>query len=140
MERLTYIKCPHWWSQGRNPTPYSCKEPFQVVCDRLGKIEDILGNDYDLDHLRELVEADRGGRCFTSDVNLGGEVFYIPKFNGKPYCGIQLGHVQAVAFTKAGKRIKIRESHAHNRDFMIGKTVFLTREKAEAALEEMKNG
>lgn len=30
---------------------------------RLKKIEDILGEDYDLDHLRELVEADREKRC-----------------------------------------------------------------------------
>lgn len=27
------------------------------------RIEDILGDDYDLDRLRELVEADRDGRC-----------------------------------------------------------------------------
>lgn len=30
---------------------------------RLKKIEDILGDDYDLDRLWELVEADRDGRC-----------------------------------------------------------------------------
>ena len=42
--------------------------------------------------------------------------------------------MQAVAFTKAGKRVKIREYHAHNQDFMLGKTVFLTREAAEDAM------
>lgn len=31
--------------------------------DRLATIEDILGNDYDLDRLRELIQADRDGRC-----------------------------------------------------------------------------
>lgn len=31
----------------------------QTIADRLAKIEDILGDDYDLDRLRELVEADR---------------------------------------------------------------------------------
>lgn len=35
----------------------------QTAVDRLSAIEDILGDDYDLDRLRELVEADRGGRC-----------------------------------------------------------------------------
>lgn len=30
---------------------------------RLKEIEDILGDDYDLDRLKELVEADREGRC-----------------------------------------------------------------------------
>lgn len=33
------------------------------VNDRLANIEDILGDDYDLDRLLELVEADRDGRC-----------------------------------------------------------------------------
>lgn len=33
------------------------------VINRLTAIEDILGDDYDLDRLRELVEADREGRC-----------------------------------------------------------------------------
>lgn len=31
--------------------------------ERLAAIEDILGNEYDLNRLRELVEADRDGRC-----------------------------------------------------------------------------
>lgn len=35
---------------------------FEAV-NRLGCIEDILGDDYDLDRLRELVEADKAGRC-----------------------------------------------------------------------------
>lgn len=34
--------------------------------ERLKLIEDILGNDYDLDRLRELVQADREGRCFIT--------------------------------------------------------------------------
>lgn len=39
--------------------------------DRLAEIEDILGDDYDLDHLRALVEADRDGRCVISPVKPG---------------------------------------------------------------------
>ena len=108
---------------------------LDVAINFLSNAENILGDDYDLDRLRDLVEADKDGRCFVSDVKLGGEVFYIPQFNGKPYCGIREGHVQALSFTKAGKRIKIREYHAHNQDFMLGKTVFLTHEAAEAALK-----
>ena len=33
--------------------------------ERLATIEDILGDDYDLDRLRKLVEEDRAGRCKT---------------------------------------------------------------------------
>ena len=35
----------------------------ETAIHRLVTIEDILGDDYDLDRLRELVEADREGRC-----------------------------------------------------------------------------
>ena len=35
----------------------------ESVMQRLAKIEDILGDDYDLDRLRALVQADRDGRC-----------------------------------------------------------------------------
>lgn len=98
-----------------------------------------FGIDYDINHICELAEADRDGRCFVADIKLGGEVFYIPRFNGKPCCGIKVGHAQSVSFTKSGKRIKIREYHPHNQDFMIGKTVFLTRESAEAALKKHQN-
>ena len=33
---------------------------------RLKKIEDILGDTYDIDRLRDLVQADREGRCFIT--------------------------------------------------------------------------
>lgn len=39
-----------------------CEEVDNIV-DRLGSIEDILGDDYDLDRLQELVKADLDGRC-----------------------------------------------------------------------------
>lgn len=35
--------------------------------DRLAAIEDILGDEYDLDRLRELMMADREGRCVVLD-------------------------------------------------------------------------
>lgn len=42
----------------------------QEVIDRLAAIEDILGDEYDLDRLRELVQADREGRCVVIRPNL----------------------------------------------------------------------
>lgn len=35
----------------------------ETAIHRLAAIEDILGDEYDLDRLRELVQADREGRC-----------------------------------------------------------------------------
>ena len=40
-------------------------ERMQEVVDRLYDFENIFGDDYDLDRLRDLVEADRDGRCIV---------------------------------------------------------------------------
>lgn len=48
---------------------------------RLKSVEDILGDDYDLDRLRELVQADRDGRCVIYPkegvLNKGDRVWYV---------------------------------------------------------------
>lgn len=70
MERLTemhykksdgyYIRC----SERCDKDICDCEcEKFCQIVEALGAIEDILGDNYDLDRLRELVEADREGRC-----------------------------------------------------------------------------
>ena len=43
--------------------------------DRLAAIEDILGDEYDLDRLRELAEADRDGRCVVLPCKNGDPVW-----------------------------------------------------------------
>ena len=43
---------------------------LKKAVDRLSAIEDILGDEYDLDRLRELVQADREGRCVVIRPNL----------------------------------------------------------------------
>ena len=42
----------------------------ETAIHRLAAIEDILGEEYDLDRLRELVQADREGRCVVLPVPL----------------------------------------------------------------------
>lgn len=82
MERLTYDFCingMHCW-QVKGADNLECGEvcesrnesgcigcPIANAFDRLAAIEDILGDDYDLDRLRELVEADRDGRLVMLD-------------------------------------------------------------------------
>ena len=77
---------------------------------RLCDIEDILGDNYDLDRLRELAEADREGRCMVVPSDYDGEMFKIWKG-------------QILSSRRFVNNIK-----------ELGKTVFLTREEAEAAL------
>lgn len=49
----------------------------QVAFDRLAQIEDILGDEYDLDRLKELVEADKDGRLYME--NKAGERIELKK-------------------------------------------------------------
>ncbi len=49
----------------------------ETAIHRLVTIEDILGDEYDLDRLRELVEADREGRCVVLPCKLGDTVYFI---------------------------------------------------------------
>lgn len=116
--------------------------------ERLSSIEDILGDDYDLDRLRELVEADRGGRCVVLPCKVG-ESLWIHDKDGKPRemildepdirCHCKEEDNLCMVLCRA-KHTGVCAMRLRNDGSSIGKTVFLTREEAEAALEEMKNG
>lgn len=100
MERLTDHENEHYNQPGCNScSDYrwrSCKKSGEIddciqrlTWLRLLDIEDILGDDYDLDRLRELVKADQEGRCKI-----------IPEFNGKK-CG-SCRHFKRISGTMRG--------------------------------------
>ena len=103
--------------------------------ERLSSIEDILGDDYDLDRLRELVEADREGRCVVLPCKVG-DVVYVPDRNNMK---VLKKEVRQVSFNHHGKWVVFVGCIVVDIG-EIGKTVFLTRKEVEAVLEEMKNG
>ena len=47
----------------------------ETAIHRLTAIEDILGDEYDLDELREMVQAKREGRCVVLPCKFGGPVW-----------------------------------------------------------------
>lgn len=51
------------------------KPSVEKVYNRLKKIEDVLGDEYDLDRLRELVQADQEGRCVVLPCKIGDPVW-----------------------------------------------------------------
>lgn len=109
---------------------------------RLSYLEDILGDNYDLDRLRELVEADREGRCVVLPCKVGDTIYDISLAEIKESKVISISFIAS----KSTYHVSIcaeNYRHAITLDIEIGdfgKTVFLTRKEAEAALEEMKNG
>lgn len=113
------------------PTP--CKIPALVH--RLAKIENILGDNYDLDELREMVQAKREGRCVVLPCKIGQKVYDIT--SGE----VIEKSVVSIPFLLS-KSINHLCLHAINQRDAIteigtqdfGKTVFFTRAEAEAAL------
>lgn len=87
------------------------------------KIRGIIGDNYDLDRLRELVEADRDGRCVVLPCKVGTTIYRIEYVQGSD--GFEIG---------------IKE---HKFDYLffaferenIGETIFFDRESAEEALK-----
>ena len=108
------------------------KPSVEKVYNRLKKIEDILGDEYDLDRLRELVQADREGRCVVLPCKFGNKVYF-------PLLGriIEKTVYSIVTFSNS-QRIYCDGTSEFFRPENFGKTVFLTRAAAEKALEEME--
>ena len=136
--------CPVSWVNEPNSdcTALYCRNRLK---DRVAAYEDILGDDYDLDRLsvlvnqrmtmredvaarmklvggipldrlRELVRADRDGRCVVLPCNLGDHIYRVVA-----------GYIfEGIFFIEDAPR--------------LGKNVFLTREDAEAALKGEQDG
>ena len=74
--------------------------------DRLSELEDILGDDYDLDRLREIVEADREGRLEIFSPEGPPAVFYIPDYEDGLCLKDVSGLISKEEFEKVLKEVK----------------------------------
>lgn len=114
---------------------------------RLKMIEDILGDTYDLDHLRELMEAEKEGRLIVMPCSIDSPVYLIHQESGqkrkpKTYrvdeCDIDhftIGETMIPMITAVSKD---NEWHELIDGTQEGYEYWLTREAAEAALAKMK--
>ena len=145
MKRLTVFDGEFWLHKDFPPVREDTVDEFvdcvKDMASRLASIENILGDDYDLDRLKELVEADRDGRCVVLPCKIGDTVYDI--LMGK----ITEKTIISIPFLMSKSVNHLCLQAINNRDALttietenLGKTVFLTREEAEAALERMKEG
>lgn len=123
MKRLTY------WNE-----EYDCWSyhgPSGDAAKRLAAIEDILGDEYDLDELKEMVQAKREGRCVVLPCDPGQVVWAANSF------GVSSHKIRMLVRDKDGdfacSMIKFPLE-----DF--GRKVFLTRAEAQAALRREQDG
>ena len=83
MERLTKYICGRaHGAEGvcfEHLTGAYCRGVFEATAlvERIAAIEDILGDDYNLERLRELAEANREGRCIVPPCEIGDTVYHI---------------------------------------------------------------
>ena len=100
------------------------------IAQRLAAIEDILGDDYELDRLREIAEAERDGRCVVLPCKFGDTVYSI-RHERVPDDDYRMSfHIEMRIVNQ-----KFGLIHAD----CIGKSVFLTRAEAEAALAKLNS-
>ena len=109
--------------------------------ERLKAIEDILGDEYDLDRLRELAQADREGRCVVlpckpSDVT----VYQLRNKKHARGVGVSPRHIYCATVWANGNYALHHQGvdACLKRDF--NKTWFLNEEEAEAALRREQDG
>ena len=118
-------------------------------------VEGPCDDEYDLDRLRELAQADREGRCVVLPCKIGDTIYEIMRHRNSGTVEIAKRTVLSVENFQDGGYIKMQsrvpchytgdilkqrvDSWAKIEDF--GKAVFLTRKEAEAALRmEWDNG
>lgn len=149
MKRLTVFDGEFWLHKDFPPVREDTVDEFvdcvKDMASRLALIENILGDDYDLDRLKELVEVDREGRCAKLPCKeffsmLGGDVYAIDDDEVLEVllCGVGYDP-DGIDFIDAVYAPGCEDEKGFTFRFSdVGKTIFLTREDAEASLERMK--
>lgn len=108
---------------------------------RLCAIEDILGDEYDLDELMELVQAKRKGRCIVlpckpSDVT----VYQLRNKKHARGVGVSPRHISCATVWAGGHYALHHQGQDDCLGRDLGKTWFLNEEDAEAALRREQDG
>jgi hypothetical protein len=135
MERLTYFKDGYW------RVNFSGVQYQADFVDRLAAYEDIAELCGGFDRLRELAEADKDGRVVVLPCKVGDTIYFARAHPILQYkvTGYEMG--EASISQVRSKHVDKETGLTFNftfRQSSIGKTVFLTHEEAEKALQEME--
>ena len=129
MERISYYLMKGSENDGYYLKPGISNEQAR---ERIGLIEDILGDDYDLSRLRDLVQADREGKYAALPCKLGQTLWCINNYG-------EVEETVAVGFLIEKESVYIYYREKMSSEYYnapLGKVLFLTRKAAEKALKE----
>lgn len=91
--------------------------------------------DVPIDRLRELVQADKEGRCVVLPCKVGDTVWYLTGSQSSYFDRVKSERVAGFYWDGLRFHIRLRDFHGNHGTYgYFGKTIFLTREEAEAAL------
>ena len=119
------------------------KETFdklQRIFNRLCDLTDILGDDYDLDRLKEMVEADREGKCIVLPCKVGDSIWEVLDACNFP------GDCHATQTCKGCEYREVFKEKQTLTLYMLSESgkleppYYVSEKEAEAALEKMKEG
>lgn len=94
------------------------------------------GYSYIYKRLYELEDKIEAGSMIEPPVKLGQEVWYIPHYNRKPYCGVKKDFIRMIGFSSRGFQVRLRDAADRQKTYMLGKSVFTTKEAAEEQLRK----
>ena len=129
MKRLT------WRVNGEARIMLNGIEICGTVADRLADIEDILGDEYDLDELKEVAQAKREGRCVVLPCKPSDVTIY--QLRNKKHArgiGVSPRHISCATVWSGGHYALKHQGQDDCLDRDFKKTWFLDKAEAEAAL------
>lgn len=119
---------------------FSAPCPDYKTYQRLSAIEDILGDDYDLDRLKELVEADKEGRCVVLPCKVGESVWEVLDVCNFPGDCHETQTCKGCEYREIFKEKLAFSLYMISRNGKLEPPYYVSEKEAEAALEKMKGG
>ena len=110
-------------------SPQACAEAREIE-------ETLSGYDYSISRMVELMKADKDGRVLILPCKVGDMAYWV-------HNGVITGcHVYRIQVNRKGTFVFLKSTISHGgfrTDACLGKTVFLSCEEAEKALQEMED-
>ena len=133
MKRLTSKRN---WEEAKSDLKHEMG--YSHIWKRLSAIEDILGDDYDLDRLKELVEADREGKCVVLPCKVGESVWEVLDVCNFPGDCHETQTCKGCEYREIFKEKLAFSLYMISRNGKLEPPYYASEKEAEAALEKMK--